>query len=123
MTNTKMTYAIALTSAIDALTSDANYGEVVEKLSALRETLAKRNANKGERKPTKVQRENESIKEHLVTLLTSHMTASEVADTTGMSVQKVSALLNQMVEDGRVVKTPAKGKVKTSFIAASAVVE
>ena len=120
MTTTKMTYSVALSTAIEALSS-AEFAEVREKLSALRETVEKRNANKGERKPTKVQRENESIKENLVALLTSNMTASDVAEASGLSMQKVSALLNQMVADKVLTKTPAKGKTKTTFVVASEV--
>lgn len=121
MTTTKMTYAIALSTAINALSADAQYNEVCEKLNALSETLAKRNANKGERKPTKVQRENEAVKAQILEYMNEPKSASEVAEIMELSVQKVSALLNQMVADKVLTKTPAKGKTKTTFVVASEV--
>lgn len=119
---TKMTYTIALSTAISTLSADAQYAEVCEKLTSLRETIEKRNAHKGDapRTPTKAQRENAEIKTKMVEIFDSPKTASEVAEIMGFSVQKASALLTQMVTDGTLTKTPAKGKQKATFMVADA---
>ena len=49
----KMTYVDALTSAIDFLSRNDFDSEVVEKLEACKASYQKRNASKGERKPSK----------------------------------------------------------------------
>ena len=97
---TKMTYAVALDVAINAV-SDS---EVREKLEALKVSIEKR--NHGTRKPTKVQRENESLKEQMIEFLADgeSYTASDVASQFGISNQKASALLNALVADSAVTK-------------------
>ena len=90
-------------------------GEMVDDfLTHELELLAKKSSSK---KPTKAQEENEVIKTKIVEVLGSFengATASEVlgADSafTGMSNQKISALLKQLVEAGTVVKTIDKKK-------------
>ena len=69
----------------------------------------------GSRKPTANQVANEGLKEVILANLTSEgMTASEVlasaTDFEGMSNQKISALLKQLVNEGKVVKTSDKKK-------------
>lgn len=73
------------------------------------------NKKSGSKKPTKTQEENVSLKEEIVSVLTSEgatvteiQTKSEVLGT--LSNQRVSALLKQLVEAGRVVKTIEKKK-------------
>ena len=97
---TKMTYAVALEVAINSV-SDS---EVREKLEALKASIEKRNS--GVRKPTKTQRENESLKEQMVEFLADGeaFTASAVAEQFGISNQKASALLNALVADKAVAK-------------------
>lgn len=62
--------------------------------------------------------ENEPIKEKIYSVLNSDevTTASVVAEKVEISIQKASALLRQMVEDGRItvedVKVKGKGKQK-----------
>lgn len=62
--------------------------------------------------------ENEPIKEKIYSVLNSEevTTASVVAEKVEISIQKASALLRQMVEDGRItvedVKVKGKGKQK-----------
>ena len=62
--------------------------------------------------------ENEPIKEKIYSVLNSEevTTASAVAEKVEISTQKASALLRQMVEDGRItvedVKVKGKGKQK-----------
>jgi hypothetical protein len=78
------------------------------------ELLAKKSASK---KMTKTQVENEEIKNKIVDVLGTFengATASEVlgADVTfsGMSNQKISALLKQLVDSGVVIKSSDKKK-------------
>jgi hypothetical protein len=70
------------------------------------ELLDKKSANK---KPTKTQEANEGLKDIILTVLTSEgMTASEVLasadEFNGLSNQKISTLLNQLVKDGKIEK-------------------
>ena len=69
----------------------------------------------GSKKPTKTQEENVSLKEEIVSVLTSEgATVTEIqakSEVLGsLSNQKVSALIRQLVEAGRVVKTIDKKK-------------
>jgi predicted transcriptional regulator len=72
----------------------------------------------GERKPTKVQKENEGIKAQMREVLADSegMTATAVGKAVDISVQKASALLGQMVKAGEVVK--AKDGKATIFTVA-----
>jgi len=76
--------------------------------------LEDRNAN---RKPTKTQKENEDVKDKIVETLTvigKPATVTEILTNGNFpaetSNQKVSALLRQLVADGKVVKTVDKKK-------------
>lgn len=76
------------------------------------EALDKKSATK---KPTKTQVENESVKAVIANVLGNSdtpMTVSEILASgqlaEGTSNQKVSALLRQMIDEGRVVKTTEK---------------
>ena len=107
----KMTYVAAL----EAVLSGAEMtDEIREKLVALKESVAKRNAKTGTRKPTKAQRENAEIKAQFVEFLTGKepMKAGDVANEFGISVQKASALLAQLVKEEAVVK--GEGEKRTS---------
>ncbi len=100
---TNMTYAMALDTAINFLNENIQYGDdfvaTVEKLEALKAQLAKR--NKSERKPTKTQRENEDIKASILGLLTEEgKQCKDIAAGVGISGQKCSALLKQLVDAG-----------------------
>ena len=104
---TKMTYAVAIDSALNGVVTD----EVREKLEALKAQLAKR--NKGERKPTKTQRENESLKAEVVEFLhgvTRGMQCKDIAAHFEVSGQKMSALLTQLVK-AEVVEKYAEKRV------------
>lgn len=111
---TKMTYAIAIDNAINTIEAMSNDitgfspDETIEKLTALKGQLAKR--NKGERKPTKTQRENEAMKEDMWAYVSENgaKRASEVAVYFGVSGQKASALLNALVKEGRLDKFTEK---------------
>jgi len=76
------------------------------------ELLAKKASNK---KPTKTQEENEGIKAEILGVLTNEgMTVTEIQSKSdvlgGLSNQRVSALLRQLIVDGKVVKTVDKKK-------------
>lgn len=101
---TKMTYSVAIDCALNGNVTD----EVKEKLEALKAQLEKR--NKGERKPTKAQRENEAMKEDFWAYVSENgaKRANEVAVYFGISGQKASALLNALVKEGRLDKVVEK---------------
>ncbi len=91
---TNMTYVNAIDFAINAV---ADNEEVVEKLTALKESLIKRNTRKNTTM-TKTQKENVEVKERILNALaySDGMTATAVAETVGISVAKATALLTQL---------------------------
>ncbi len=107
MTNEKMTYGKALSYVFDNCTLPA---DVREKLEALSASIAKKNS--AERKPTKTQVENASIKDTIAATMEHGVvyTAAEIAKALDLSSAKVSSLLAQMRADGRVVVTTEKRK-------------
>ena len=74
----------------------------------------------GSKKPTKTQIENEGVKDTIVEVLGEIAPATATAIATdprvGVSNQKVTALLKQLVTDGRVVRTEDKGKALFSVV-------
>lgn len=106
MTN-KMTYVNAIDFALNGQVTD----EVKEKLEALKAQLIKRNS--ADRKPTKAQRENETLKGDILDWLEScegGQTATAIAEHFGISNQKASALLTAMVKAGSLERTVEKRK-------------
>ena len=93
---TNMTYVSAVEYAMENLKDN---DEVVEKLTALRDSLVKRNARKADGL-TKTQKENLEIKNAIVEALADSegMTATEVANAVGVSLAKATALLTQLVK-------------------------
>lgn len=93
---TNMTYVAAVEYAMENIKDNA---EVVEKLTALRDSLVKRNARKADGL-TKTQKENLEIKNAIVEALADSegMTATEVANAVGVSLAKATALLTQLVK-------------------------
>lgn len=92
----------------------AENNEMVEFIDHELELLAKKSASK---KPSKKNEENELLKDKIVEVLGTFengATVSEIlaagGDFTGMSNQKISALVRQLVLDGTVVKTTDKKK-------------
>lgn len=77
--------------------------------------LDKRHAKSG---PTKAQRLNEGVKTDILNTLSDSegLRATEIANALGLSVQKVTALLRQMVEENLVVREQDK-KVVTFRVA------
>lgn len=109
--NTKLTYSSALTYAIENCEMPA---DVREKLEALRAQQEKR--SNADRKPTKSQQANANLREVVMDVLRNGgkpMTVTEVFNTMSenpevSSTQKVSALMRQLLLEGRVVKTMEK---------------
>ena len=109
---TNMTYIQAIDNAIAMFSQggqiDTEDKATVEKLEALKAQLAKRSTSKT---PTKTQKANEEVKAVIADVLADtgeKMTVTEmIADErlNGYTNQKISALLRQMVEAGKVVKT------------------
>lgn len=90
----------------------ADHADMVEFIDHELELLAKKSASK---KPTKTQEQNEVLKSQIIDVLATFengATASEVlgADSAfeGLSNQKISTLLNQLVKVGDVKKTTDK---------------
>lgn len=111
---TNMTYAQALDFALQVLNENVFEGieeeksTAMERLEALKAQLAKRGSAKT---PTKTQKANEEVKAVIADVLAEageKMTVTEIiADErlNGYTNQKISALLRQMKEAGKVVKT------------------
>ena len=89
-----------------------NSAELVAFIEREVELLTKKNSRSG--KPTKTQVENESIKAQIVSVLErvgKPMTVTQLlaeSEFTGLSNQKVSALLTQLRKSGEVVRTIEK---------------
>ena len=103
----KMTYVDAINFAVENIDNI----DVIEKLQALKESLEKRASYKSS-KPSKTQRENENVKEAIVACLADNgmMRAMDVANELGITIQKASALLNQLVK-AEVLEKVAEKKV------------
>lgn len=111
-TNTaKMTYVAALTYALENCQMPE---DVREKLDSLRAQQMKRNS--GDKKPTKTQQANANLREVVLDVLRNEgkpMTVTEVFNAMSenpevASTQKVSALMRQLLLEGKVVKTVEK---------------
>jgi len=98
-----ITYVDALNAVIPMVD-----GEVAEKLTVLREQMAKKRTSS---KPTKTQVANEAVKgEILEALADGRMTCGEVVKALDgeYTSQKISALLRQLVGTGKVNKVTEK---------------
>ena len=103
----KMTYVSALTVAIDTLNDEAT----VERLTALRDTLIKRNSRKATGL-TKNQKQNVEIKDTIKGILANaeKLSATEVSEKANISLAKATALLSQLVKSGEVDREVLKKK-------------
>lgn len=93
------------------LAQNAGRDDLVEFVESRLAQLDKRSA--AERKPTAKQIENAGIKESILSTLDLEVsyTAADVAKLIdGLTVQRASALLTQLVNDGAVIKTTDKRK-------------
>lgn len=111
----KMSYAVALTEAIEGRLSE----EGVERLVALRETLAKRATRKAG--PTKAQIANAEIGEAIVASM-SIGEAYTIAEIKALvpalaeaTPQKVGPILRRLRDAGRLTESKVKGKVVYSL--------
>ena len=110
-----MTTREFLNAVISANISD----ELTEKAQALIAQADARNAKRAST-PSKTAVANAPIKTAILTLYTDEvksLTATEVGEHLGITTQKASALLRQLVESGTLtseeIKVPKKGKVKS----------
>jgi hypothetical protein len=107
----KMTYVAALNYVLENVTDLPE--AVADKLTALKAQTEKRNA--ADRKPTKAQMANEVLKGKVLEVLTAEpATVTDLmgrdAELGALSNQKVSALVNALVDEGKAVKTVEKRK-------------
>ena len=118
--NIKLTNRVAIEIALSTLPTNKSFTvdsatfsaeEVKAKLEAMLTAYEKKAATP--KTPTKTQQENEPVKQAIVALLKdspSPLTASDVAASVGVSVQKASALLSQLVTAGLAQRVPEKRK-------------
>ena len=113
-----MTYAEAINIALEVIGD--SHKDAQERLEALKAQLAKRGSKSG---PTKTQKANEVIKGMILDILAE---AEEPIGTVKMmadprlpdvSVQKLGALLGQLIKDGKVEKGKDKKHVVYSLVA------
>lgn len=102
---TKMTYAMAIDNAINGVLDT----ETVEKLTALKAQLAKR-ATSGKRTLTARQKENVEVRTQIMGVLADgeKHRATEVGEAIGVTGQRASALLGQLVTGGLVERIVEK---------------
>lgn len=113
MTNREFLTAIANSSLSDELTTYAN-----EQIVKLDMRNAARKAKQSS-KPSKTAIANEPIKATIMDFLntlTEPMIAADIAENVGITTAKASAMLRQLADNGKVIKSevkvPKKGKVK-----------
>jgi predicted Rossmann fold nucleotide-binding protein DprA/Smf involved in DNA uptake len=99
-----------------ALANENGRTDLVEFCEDRIEKLSRKGSSK---KPTKNQVENDTIKETILTVLDEMGAVSATMLSTdpriGVSSQRVTALLTQLKNDGKVVRTEDKGKVYFSL--------
>lgn len=110
MEKVKMTNRKALEFVLENCTIPT---EVEEKLTSMIAALDRKNG--AERKPTAVQIENEKFKTLILSVVGAKgMTVTDiikaVPEFEGFSNQKISALVRQLKEEGKLVKTVEKGR-------------
>lgn len=115
---TKMTYAMALEIAINAVTD----GEVKDKLTVLKAQIEKKNS--ADRKPTKKQVENDGYKQAILSVMTTEpKTISEIVglvpELAELSNQRVSAMVTSLTkgENAPLVRTEFKRKAYFAKVA------
>lgn len=123
MTKNTMTQTIALSTAISVLSADEQYKAVVEKLSAMLNTLENKRSTPSKAQTAKTA-EHENICAEILAILTAEnrmMTITEIQHKseklTDFSNQKMSAMLKKLTDSGKVNKTIDKKKAYFSVIA------
>ena len=114
-TNKKITKAMRFEEMANIFT-EMNRPDLADFCNKQIELLAKKNVTKdGEKKLTATQKANEDIKADILdcmaedTAYTITQMIKEFAPISDLSNQKVSALMRQLVADGKVVRTEEKG--------------
>ena len=117
----KMTIATKFDEVAKMIRGEESALSVEDALAFLDDRKAKAAAKAGSRKPTATQKENEGIKAVILDALTTEGITvtnliNSVPELAGFTNQRVSALLRQLVLDGKVVKTK-EGKTTLFAIA------
>ena len=110
MENKKMTNKMALEFVLENCTLT---DEVREKVEGMVEQLAKKSS--ANRKPTATQVENEHFKDLILLAVGSDgMTVTDIMkaipEFDGLANQKISALVKQLVDTGKLTRTSLKGR-------------
>lgn len=111
----KLTYVKAIENALNGNLTE----ETVEKLNALKASIAKKNT--AERKPTATQKANEEFKSAIANGMESGKAYTitdlikSVDAIAELSNQRVSAIVRQMVESGTLVREEVKRKAYFSL--------
>ena len=111
----KLTYVKAIENALNGNLTE----ETVEKLNALKASIAKKNT--AERKPTATQKANEDFKVAILEGLESGKAYTitdiikSVEAVSDLSNQRVSAIVRQLVESGSLVREEVKRKAYFSL--------
>lgn len=111
----KMTYVDAINFVLSVINEnqfvgiDEELAMATDKLESLKEFIAKRNSHKST-KPTKTQRENEGLKIDIFNFIAENdaKRAMDVAGYFGITIQKASALLAQLVKVGSLKRITEK---------------
>lgn len=110
---TKLTYIGAIDNALNGILDT----ETVEKLNALKASIAKRNAS--DKKPTKTQKENEAIKAEIINFLSDnekHTVSEIMAGVPSLTTnQKATALVSALVKAQVVNREEIKRKAYFSL--------
>ena len=112
----KLTYVKAIENALNGNLTE----ETVEKLNALKASIAKKNT--AERKPTATQTANEGFKVAILNGLESGKAYTitdiikSVDEVSDLSNQRVSAIVRQLVESGSLVREEVKRKAYFSLV-------
>lgn len=98
----------ALNLAISALSDNT---DAVEVLTNIRDSIAKANTRCSD-KPTKAQIENAAIKDEILKHITAEgVRCGDIAKALDLSGQKVSALLRQLKDEGRIITREGEKRV------------
>lgn len=103
-------------NVIKSLDEVQNRPELVAFIDHELELLTRKNSSNGDKKPTALQIANEELKDAICKGMevdrpyTVSELIKEIPECDGLSTSKVSAMLRQLLEEGRVVKSVEKRK-------------
>ena len=115
---TQKDYFNAIIKVLNGEEVDISNDKLAEFCADRIDKLSRKSSSK---KPTKVQVENESIKETILTVLEelgnpTSATALATDSRINVSNQKVTSLLKQLKDEGKVIRTEEKGKALFSLV-------